>query len=203
MENIEKIIKHILLDVHGVITEGNERKHFLSQMEKKYDMDFKLHNELWVKHIDSLDKNIEKTSDYIEIVNTTFHTSFSVNEYYGMFLKHIKVNRVLIKKLDKTGIKIYIVSDNILPISTGLNKVFGMPFKKYKKFYSYKLGLTKKEGMLKKVTKLAYIKPNECLFIDDSKRNIDAAKEIGINTLLFKTNRKLFLDLKKFSFYNG
>jgi len=192
----QKILEYILLDVHGVLTDGNERKRFLSQMKNKYDMDYDQHNSLWVKHIGNLDKKIVKPSDYIKVVNKTFHTNFTVNEYYEFFLKQIKVNEILMKKLNETEIKVCIVSDTLFPISSGLNKIFGRQFQAYKKFYSFQLGVTKAEGMLDIVIKRLSIRPEKCLFIDDNSRNIEVARELGIHALLFKTNKELFNSLK-------
>ena len=43
------------------------------------------------------------------------------------------------------------------------------------------------------------VQPLECLFIDDSKRNLQTAKEIGMNTLLFRDPKKLKKDLQALS----
>ena len=188
---------YIFLDVHGVLTDGNERKRFLAQMEERYGMEYKQHNSLWNAHLDRLDKGLEKASGYVSAINRTFHTHLSVNDYYGMFLKQIKVNKALMEKLDEIGVKVCIVSDNLLPISTGLNKILGQRFQKYRKFYSFQLGVTKMGGMLQSVLKRLETKPGKCLLIDDSKKNIEAGKEIGIHALLFKTNRELFFELEK------
>lgn len=40
-----------------------------------------------------------------------------------------------------------------------------------------------------------HLKPSETLFIDDNLRNIKAAEEIGLNTLLFKDPQQLKIDL--------
>ena len=44
-----------------------------------------------------------------------------------------------------------------------------------------------------------HLSPKNCLFIDDSKDNVKAAKSLNINALHFKTPKKLALDLKKFN----
>ena len=40
--------------------------------------------------------------------------------------------------------------------------------------------------------------PKETLFIDDNKKNIDSAKEMGINTILFENPEQLKSELKSF-----
>lgn len=194
------VVKYILLDVHGVLTEGDERKKFLLKMKKKYAIDYDLHNELWSSHIENLDKGIEKETDYIKLFNKTFHTNISVEEYYLMFLKEIQANKVLLDTVSNFGnIEVYIASDNVPQISEGLNKILGQPYQKLKKNYSFELGTTKGEKMLQKIIHKLGVLPNECLFIDDSSKNIEAARKLGINAILFKTNEQLFNELKKYN----
>jgi HAD superfamily hydrolase (TIGR01509 family) len=194
------VLKYILLDVHGVLTDGNERKRFLCKMEKIYNMNYDQHNSLWLSHIHDLDIGEEKASDFIKVVNKTFNTLISVKDYYVMFLEEIRINRRLIKKLRDTGFKVCIVSDSLPQISTGLSKIFGQDFRKYRKFYSFHLGAIKSEGMLKKVLiKLESTSPEKYLFIDDNLKNVEVAKQMGINAILFRTNKELFNELKKYN----
>ncbi|MCL4365002.1 MAG: HAD-IA family hydrolase [Candidatus Marsarchaeota archaeon] len=193
-------IRYILLDVHGVLTDGKERKRFIYQMEKKYGMNYDLHNSLWGFHLGSLDRGSEKPNDYIKVINKVFDTHFHANEYYKLFTKQIKANKVLIKELSKIeSKKVCIVSDNFPSISATLPKVLGNHFKKYKKFYSFKLHKTKSEGMLQTVLKKLDVKPGECLFIDDNDKHVKEAIRSGINAVLFSTNSELFNDLKKYN----
>lgn len=84
-------------------------------------------------------------------------------------------------------------------ISQGLDKIFGKQFKKYQKFYSFELKTIKSEDMLIKIVKQLNTTPEQCLFIDDSSKNIERAKEIGINTILFKTNKQLLHNIKNYN----
>ena len=40
------------------------------------------------------------------------------------------------------------------------------------------------------------LKPEECVFLDDSKKNIDRAAELGFNTILFTDRESALLELK-------
>jgi putative hydrolase of the HAD superfamily len=42
------------------------------------------------------------------------------------------------------------------------------------------------------------IKPEETIFIDDVEKNMPPARKLGINTILFKDNKQLIKDLRKF-----
>jgi len=193
---IKKMTKYILVDVHGVLTRGDERKKFLLEMSDKYKIDYDQHNSLWVNYVNSLDKKIESSDKYIEIFNQTFDTNFSINEYFKMFLDQIVPNQELLEKLNSLKEnEICVVSDNLIDLSSGLNKIFGPVFESYQKFYSHDFGLTKSEGLLKIVLEKLKTDPKYCLFIDDSPKNIEVAKSLGINALFFENNQKLFIEI--------
>src|SRR3989338_7011746 len=48
------------------------------------------------------------------------------------------------------------------------------------------------------VLKDNHLNPEEVLFVDDQRQNLDVARKLGMNTLIFKNNKKFFKDLKKF-----
>ena len=109
----QKPLRYLLLDVHGVLTDGKERKRFIALMGKKHKMDCDKHNSLWVSHLSDLDTGKEKPGEYIKAVNRTFHTRFSAKEYYGTYLKQIKRNRPLIRKIDEVKYVFILSSENI------------------------------------------------------------------------------------------
>jgi L-fuculose-phosphate aldolase len=192
-------INYLLVDIHGVLTTGDERKKFISKISKKYKINSDKHNELWINHVDKLDIGLENGDDYIKIVNQNFNTNISKNEYFRLFSEDIVSNKVLIKKLTNfKKSKVCIVSDNLLELSQGLNKALGTDFKNFQKLYSFEIGKIKSQGMLEEVLKLLKTEPGKCLFIDDSERNIKTARKIGIHAILFKENKGLFDEFKKY-----
>lgn len=180
-------IKYVLLDVHGVLTDGNERNRFLLLMSKMYDIDYNKHNDLWMSHLKNLDIGAENAKNYVDSVNKAFNTSFSVGEYYEKMTSQIRVNRFLLKTLERfENYEICIISDTFPEISSHLDSIFGKQFQKYKKFYSYKFGKIKAGGLLGIALKTIDAKPSECIFIDDNKENISIAQKMGIGaSILF------------------
>lgn len=191
-------IQHLLVDIHGVLTQGDERKKFINLLSKKYSIDPEKHNSIWLEHLPNLDIGKEKASDYLDTVNNVLKTNFDIKNYFQQFAQQIIPNQRLINKLKKYKEKTTIVSDNVFELSQAINHVFGLDFKNFKKFYSYQIGKTKSSGMLEDIIKKINTDPKSCLFIDDSERNIDAAKKLGINTILFRDNKELFYELKKY-----
>ena len=62
--------------------------------------------------------------------------------------------------------------------------------------YGEKIAKPNKEIYLRVTQKLGVL-PEECVFIDDFKRNIIPAKELGIKTILFRNFKQLKEDLSK------
>jgi HAD superfamily hydrolase (TIGR01509 family) len=81
---------------------------------------------------------------------------------------------------------------NVVDEKLGLSKLFDYVI------CSFHLGYIKPEkeafeGLLKKLN----VKPNEVIFIDDSKINIISAEKIGIKSILFKDSEQLINNLDK------
>lgn len=190
-------IDHILVDIHGVLTQGNERKKFIDYFSKKYHLDSETHNSLWLKYVNDLDIGSKTSQDYLNEVNQTFKTKFNSKFYFSNFAQKIIFNKRLINWLKNKYSKVSIVSDNVLELSQAINNIFNINLNKY---YSYQFKKTKSSGMLEDVLQKIKAQPSKCIFIDDSERNIQAAQKIGINAILFKDNSQLFSELRKYRF---
>jgi HAD superfamily hydrolase (TIGR01509 family) len=192
------MIRFILLDVHGVLTTGDERRRFMSKMSKMYGMDREEHNRFWSENLNELDTGSKSPSEHIKEINLRFGKSFSVKEYFGIFLDGIRVNIQLLEMLSKVeGAKVVIVSDTFTPIASNLSKIFGDRFGHYRKFYSNKIGKQKSGGMLESVSRRLNIEPDECVLIDDNMNSVESAVKCGMNGILFKSNTQTLSELRK------
>ncbi len=105
----------------------------------------------------------------------------------------------LIEKLKKNNIPMGI-------ISTTHREIWNYKLKKFNviRYFnpiitSFETGFVKPEKEIYKIAlKRAGVKPNECLFIDDSQNNVVGAKELGMKAILFESSKKLADDLKSF-----
>ena len=71
-------------------------------------------------------------------------------------------------------------------------------------YFSYSLGRLKRdEGTFKYVLEDLKIKPDETIFIDDSKKNIESAKKYGIECIQFINAEKLEKELKNRNVLRG
>lgn len=111
----------------------------------------------------------------------------------------------LIKDLRNRGFKVYMLSNTNEAHWTKIEKDnFPEPTSNYFDdiFLSQELGLAKpgKEIYLEVLTRISdgqgqVVKPEECLFIDDSKANCDAANALGIKAVKYEIGSELNVDM--------
>lgn len=194
------MITHILIDVHGVLTGGDEGQKFSLALKNNFDINPEEQTLFWRSYVDKLDKNQISSEDYLKFFNQKFHTFLTSDEYFNLLVSQITQNIDLFQYLSKLSAKykIVIVSDNLFDLANKLDSVLKDNFDKYPKFYSYEYGLTKKDGLLSTVINNLNLIPQNCLFVDDNKNNIDVGNQLGIHSLLFKNNQDLFTQIEKF-----
>jgi len=172
---IEKIVGQRWEDVHKNL-HGEEMNLFFIG---------KLSEEVMIKKI--IDKN------NIPLTLTEFKRTIRNN------FKEIEGTREIILELKKMNFKIGLLSVHGKEWVDHCEKKFN-----YHKFfnpivYSFETSLCKPDKKsYTHILNLMSARPEETLFIDDSKTNIASAKELGINTILFKTPEQLRLELKNF-----
>ncbi len=107
--------------------------------------------------------------------------------------------REIIEDLKKQGYRLGLLSNHSKEWIAHCEKKFDYHKLFNSVLYSFEIGICKPDKRAyEKILEKLNAKPGECLFIDDSRKNIQAAKELGINTILFKSNNQLTDDLLKF-----
>ena len=110
----------------------------------------------------------------------------------------IKWTREIIEELKNKGYKMGLLSVHAKEWVEYLEKKFDYHKLFHSTMYSFDIGILKpdKRSYLLIMEKLKS-KPEECLFIDDSEKNIIAAEELGINVVHFKNPEQLKKELEK------
>ncbi len=116
------------------------------------------------------------------------------------FVKEYSYATPMIEKLQQEGYKVYLLSNYPL----GMYKVHWPTFSFYEKVDGYVVSAIEK---MKKPNKEIYellcnryeLNPEACLFVDDRKTNVEAAKSIGMEGVWFENYDKLieFFGLEK------
>tara|TARA_Y100000034_G_scaffold20729_2_gene23771 strand:- start:5065 stop:5727 length:663 start_codon:yes stop_codon:yes gene_type:complete len=204
-------IKAIIFDVGGVLVLGKYALH-----PKREHRELGVHEHIVKKlgisldqYFDSLDtayaKSIEgKISKQKALKTISKNLEISKRKLERVFIKaykeNFKQNKELYNlafKLKKQGYKIAILSDQWY-----LSKEALISKKYTKKFnvvvVSCDVGIRKPNSKIYKLVlrKLKFPAKNT-VFIDNQEWNLNPAKKIGMNAILFKNNKQLFKELKK------
>lgn len=120
------------------------------------------------------------------------------NSFREVYKNNTMENRSLYKKilaLKKQGYKI-----GLLSIQFHLSKKVLIPKKYYQNFDALEISCDDKlkkpdEKAFKFVLKKLKVKPEEAIFVDDKQENLDAARNLGMQIILFQNNKQFIKDL--------
>ncbi len=124
----------------------------------------------------------------------------NIDDFLHIFNSKPKLDKEifeLAKKLKKYY-KTALLSDNFDDMTNTIRK--NLDFKKYfdLAIFSNEVGLVKREDKIYRfAVKNLRCKPSECVLIDDKKENIQRARRLGINGILFESIKKVKIDLRK------
>jgi len=114
--------------------------------------------------------------------------------------KEIEGVRVIIESLKAKGYKLGLLSDHSKEWIEYCEKKFEFHKLFDSILYSFEIHACKPDKKpYQLILQILHAKPDECLFVDDSKKNTEAAEKLGISTILFKNAEQLKIDLEKFS----
>ncbi len=120
----------------------------------------------------------------------------SEKEFFRFWFSGEKVSIEMLhfsQELREKNVKIFILSNNFKERTQYYEKHFPELFSSIDKaYFSWGTGFVKpdKQAWLN-ILKENDLKPSDCLYFDDSEKNVAAAKELGINSYLFKDIEKL------------
>ncbi|WP_459836422.1 HAD family hydrolase [Clostridium carnis] len=199
------MMKNIVFDIGNVLLNFNPREYLKGKIkEEKVEEVYKevFQSEEWVM----LDRGIIEEKDAIEVlINRSRENKDNIKiafENWYDILTPIEKTVEILKKLKEEGYNLYYLSNfHLLAFEHVINK-----YEFFSIFYggivSYRENLIKPEKeMYEKILENYNIKANESIFIDDVKENIDGAKDIGFNTILFTSPDKLIEELKKYNIF--
>lgn len=197
------MVKNIIFDLGNVVFEFNPKQYIMdkiadkSKIEKVSQAIFK--SDEWAK----LDEGKITEEEAIEIICT--NNSDLDNEVRLIFdnwypiLKPIESTIEIIKDLKAKGFK-------LLYLSNFHSKAFDYVNNEHEFFKLFEGGVVSYQDALLKPNEKIYklilerydLDPAECVFIDDTKENIDAAKECGMNGIYLENPSDLKKDLSRY-----
>ena len=193
------MIKAIVFDVGGVIYVGKQKSNTYMPEILKIDQEVwkKATGESWENlcvgaieedtGLSNMAKNLGVGKDKLKkLWIKTFKVRFNLNKNLLKIIKELRKNY-----------KTAILSDQwSIPYNLLLTEKIKSNFDVM--VFSHEVGFRKPSVNIYNITlEKLKLKPNECIFIDDIKKNLVPAKRLGIKTILFKDNNQLKKDLQK------
>ena len=195
-EGVKIVYKNIIFDLGNVLLNFKPEEYLKTKIKEDNKV-LELHKEIfqseeWIM----LDKGILTEEEAINIIfknsNENGHLIKLVFENWYEILTPIEESVEILKKLKNANYKIYFLSNFHLLAFEHVTKKYDF-FKLFDGgIVSYKENLIKPdEAIYKRIIEEYRIKPEESIFIDDMEANIENARKLNFETILFKNPKDL------------
>lgn len=192
-------IKWIIFDMCGVLIE-DAYQHIFREVSKEKGYDHLTFMDEIREPLDKTMQGIISERDFFQIILKRFDLNFTIKELEEKLIAgFVKIEDTwkVVENLKDKGYKLAILSD--MGKEMVEKEMNTLELRKYfdELIFSSETGYKKPQLELFKIAlEKLNSKPEECIFIDDKKRNTDAAKKLHINTITFETPEKLEEKLK-------
>ncbi|MGI8420033.1 MAG: HAD family hydrolase [Candidatus Levyibacteriota bacterium] len=193
------MIKAIIFDLGGVLIFHRKLiiSHILTLLFPETSLEDLL--TLWDKYRIALNSGTISSKEMLEKMKKEFKSKESVDAllkqwrlYYGQQVKETNLDLLEVVKLLRKKYKVYLLTDTI-DVHDQVNSKRAI-YEQFDGVYkSFKMGMAKMDGenAFRYVISDIGASPEECVFIDDTERNIEIAKAIGMKAILFTDNEAL------------
>ncbi|MCH7568584.1 MAG: HAD family phosphatase [Nanoarchaeota archaeon] len=192
------MIKAIIFDMGGVLLIQNHKEIF-SKFAKITKIEIWDNKAFW-KLRSKLPTGRTTSSKAFSVLSTKEKSLKEIMKVYGIcYEKFSPKNKEVFSLLNnlKKRYRLYLLS-NTNPLHYSINKKRGVYKPFAKSFLSFKLRMKKPDKRFyRHALKDIRLKPEEVVFIDDQKKNIIVANELGMKGIIFEDCNQLVRDLKK------
>ncbi|MFH1366913.1 MAG: HAD family phosphatase [Patescibacteria group bacterium] len=187
------MVKAIIFDLNGVFIKS-------PVLSERFAKDFRIKNLVFLPALKKILNKVRLPKagpayEYWRPYFKKWKVDLTRDEFYKYWFgaeKPVSEMISLAEKLKQKGLKIYILSNNFRERSNYYGENF--PFLKIfnKVYYSWQTGFRKpeKEAYLDLLRK-NNLKPEECLFFDNSPKNVKTSKSLGIISYIFKNKKQV------------
>lgn len=197
-------IKALIFDLGNVIVNLNMRDFYKKILPVSDNKEINIYKDLW-EPIEKFDKGLFSKEDfYIEAKKRFRFQDVDKEEFFNMFnsifdslnyklldfIKKIKQDKKYkVFALSNTNpLHVEFLAKNIIDFREHFNQVF----------YSYELGMIKPDlKIFLYVLEHINYKPSECIFIDDNRKNVKVAEQIGMVGIQFRNETKILEEIKE------
>lgn len=180
-------MRYALIDLGGVLFTRNEHRSGSLDWEMIDSLNSSMGDDLDIGRA-SLDLFVQR---YNELAGAQLTSILFLEKVFSEF----DLNRTLLEAVSQK-LTICIASDNYKENVEFIKERFRLSDWTHKEYYSYSLGNFKSEqAFFTKVMSDLGCEAGDCLFIDDSIQNINAASSLGIRTIHFRNNEQAITEL--------
>ncbi|MBI2670355.1 HAD family phosphatase [Candidatus Woesearchaeota archaeon] len=193
------MVKVIIFDVGGVLMFSDMV--FYKKISKYLGIDSKKLIKLRDKLYYERHKGKLTSKQVAFLIKKEFGIEKDVMRAFRKYYLELKINKSLLKIINrlKKKYKVAIVS-NMDDLSYKINKERGIFSGFDEVIISHKVRLVKPQTRIFKLAlKKLDVKAHNCVFVDDSKDNINVARKLGFKVIHFKNNKQLIKELKNLS----
>jgi len=182
--------KCFIFDIGRVMIDFHQ-ENFQRKIAKESNGDFETISTNWANPIQlEIETGKSKDQKYFDFYKETYGLNWTPEEWianYAAIYSLNKIGRDLFFELKNQGFPVYILSNlaeyNKLAIDVRFPGFLG---ESTRNFFSYELGLHKPDvEIYKTVCREINTAPENCFFLDDAEKNVEGAKEIGMNAVLY------------------
>lgn len=193
------MIKNLIFDWGGVLIQGEHNGHILKIIKEKYNLD--IEHDVWVEHKRKLDRNEWSLEQFCIEIENDFNLKISLEKVKKIIEDAIIPNQELLNELPKLKKKfrLFMLSNNDHFTVQYCKEKFPEMFEYFEACYlSCEQPFHKKqpEAWLE-LLEQEKLNPEECIFIDDMKKNTDVAKTLNFKTIKFENTEKFNEELTK------
>jgi epoxide hydrolase-like predicted phosphatase len=194
-------IENLIFDIGGVIVLS--KKIDFTKFDKKWS----LPNGTVKKIVDICFKkmSLDKNFNLREYFKKNFSHLLSFEQYQkitNLLFQNERINKTLVSWIHRKRKKYItcLLTNNTAILKRLLKKRFKIFDDFDYIFNSADIGLSKPNPkFFKYVLKILQTTPQKCLFIDNNSINVEVAKNLGFNAILFTTNKEFFEKISKFN----
>lgn len=198
------MIKHIIFDFGGVILDlDGQNTGIPHELASIFNLQIKEVAAVWEENKTKLLIGKETPLEFLQFFIKKFDLSHSAEESLYKWeelniLSRKRIDWEILKYIEslRTSYKIHMLTDQI-DVNNGpaqwkeeIEDIFHTIFRSYVEGYR-KPDIDAYKNVLNKIN----AKPEECVFVDDSEKNVNAASSVGLHGVLYKYGR--LLELKK------
>lgn len=194
------MIKSVIFDLNGVFIQS-------PKLSDRFKNDFGVDGEKFLPVLKEIMDQIRRPGagdmyNYWQPYFTKWGVKLTKEEFFNYWFKAEKENKEmtdLARSLKKQGLSIFILSNNFQERARYYKDNFPFLAEIFNKvYYSWQAGFVKpSRDYFELIIRENELNPHECLYFDDSEKNIEVAKSFGMKAYIFENREQVERIIKK------